>query len=75
MKLLHVIDALQIGGAERVVVDLATELSQRGHAVEVATVRKNSLDDPVGRGLRRELLEGGSRVLELAVTGGLGERA
>jgi glycosyltransferase involved in cell wall biosynthesis len=75
MKLLHVIDALQIGGAERVVVDLATELSRRGHAVEVATVRKNSLDDPVGRGLRRELLEGGSRVLELAVTGGLGERA
>lgn len=38
MNILHLVDTLEIGGAERVVVHLAKELAQRGHGVAVACV-------------------------------------
>lgn len=38
MKVLHVIDTLNIGGAERVLVTLANIFRQRGHEVDVLTI-------------------------------------
>jgi glycosyltransferase involved in cell wall biosynthesis len=75
MRVLYVMDAFQLGGAERVVVDLATDLRRRGHEIKVATVRKSAPEDPVGRNMRQELLNGGVSVFEMAITGSVSERA
>ena len=59
VRLLLVVDSLEVGGAERHVVDLAAALSRKGHEVTVACSLAGELSDPLdGAGIRvRPLLD------------------
>lgn len=56
LRLLHVVDSLEVGGLERVVVDLARAQQQRGHRVAVFSITETG-------GLRDELERAGVPVL------------
>jgi glycosyltransferase involved in cell wall biosynthesis len=62
---LHVISGLGLGGAETMLVQLATRLQRRGHRQHVVSLN--------GRGVLADALErGGVEVADLAITSGLG---
>jgi glycosyltransferase involved in cell wall biosynthesis len=55
-NILHIIDGLPGGGAERVVLTLAGEMARRGHDVTVASLRKQC-DYPIPDGVHLLLVE------------------
>jgi len=55
-NILHIIDGLPGGGAERVVLTLAGEMARRGHDVTVASLRKQC-DYPIPEGVHLLLVE------------------
>jgi len=58
MHVMHVISALQLGGAERVAIDLAIHHARDGLCSAVVAIREpNKDDDPVGAHLRAVLQE------------------
>ncbi len=66
MRVLHVITAFQLGGAEKVVVDLTVHHARSGHEPAVVAVRgARNRDDPMGPHYRKILLDHGIRVFEL----------
>lgn len=52
MNILHVIDSLAVGGAERVLVELSNQAEQDGHRVAVCVTRSETT---LAAGLRPEI--------------------
>ncbi|MBI3415667.1 MAG: glycosyltransferase [Verrucomicrobia bacterium] len=52
MRIMHVIDGLQLGGAERMLVDIANATAEDGHAVSVCVTRTEA---DLGGELRRDV--------------------
>jgi hypothetical protein len=58
LQIMHVISALQLGGAERVAINLALQHAVEGVCTAVVTVRAaKAADDPVGLQMRQVLRE------------------
>jgi glycosyltransferase involved in cell wall biosynthesis len=66
MRVMQVITAFQLGGAESIAANLAIGLTERGHDVLVATVRRPATGDRVGLGLKARLLGAGVAIRELS---------
>lgn len=67
MRVIQLISAFHLGGAETAAVNLSIGLAGRGHSVTVASVRRPSATDAVGNGIKVRLSEAGVQVRELAV--------
>lgn len=66
MRVLHVITAFQLGGAERVVIDLTAHHVRSGHEPAVVAVRQaRNRNDPMGPYFRHILRERGIPLFEL----------
>lgn len=63
MKILQVITSLQIGGAEKLVVDLVTLYVEKGHQVDVLLF--NGVDTP----FKKQLQDSGIRIIEFSQGG------
>lgn len=66
MRVIHVISALQLGGAEGVAANLATGLTESGHSVVVVTARRSPSDDAVSQSLKARLLDAGVELKDLS---------
>lgn len=49
MRIVHVVSSLDLGGAERLLVDLASEQTRRGHSVLILTLSEGGVLTPVAR--------------------------
>lgn len=67
MRVIQLISAFHLGGAETAAVHLSIGLAARGHSVTVASVRRPSVMDAVGDGIKVRLSEAGVQVREFAV--------
>ena len=66
MRIIQLISAFHLGGAETVACNLAVGLADRGHRLIVASVRNPGSADAVGEGQKARLLDAGVEVRELA---------
>jgi glycosyltransferase involved in cell wall biosynthesis len=67
MRVIQLITAFQLGGAETVACNLAVGLADRGHHLIVASIRKPGSVDAVGEEQKTKLLDAGVGVRELAI--------
>ncbi len=66
MRILHVITAFQLGGAEELAINLTRGMVHRGHQCCVVTVGRIRGENEIGKNQRRRLSEVGIDIVELA---------